>query len=119
MHLIIFPEGTRYSPEKSKTIADSQEYAEKEGKVNFFLFVFSNYNFVLKHHVNKYKLGKLEIKIEMKIKTDIESCVSSAEFQIYISLCFYKIVKHVRDDILNSLSVILKIHFQQRKTILY
>lgn len=31
MHLIIFPEGTRYSPEKSKTIADSQEYAEKEG----------------------------------------------------------------------------------------
>ncbi|KAJ6665911.1 hypothetical protein lerEdw1_001383 [Lerista edwardsae] len=31
MHLIIFPEGTRYTPERPKIIADSQAYAEKEG----------------------------------------------------------------------------------------
>uniref|UniRef100_A0A8D0BXA1 Phospholipid/glycerol acyltransferase domain-containing protein n=1 Tax=Salvator merianae TaxID=96440 RepID=A0A8D0BXA1_SALMN len=31
MYLVIFPEGTRYNPEQSKVIADSQSYAEKEG----------------------------------------------------------------------------------------
>ncbi|XP_058033216.1 1-acyl-sn-glycerol-3-phosphate acyltransferase epsilon-like [Ahaetulla prasina] len=31
MYLVIFPEGTRYSPERPKVIADSQAYADKEG----------------------------------------------------------------------------------------
>ncbi|XP_062980915.1 1-acyl-sn-glycerol-3-phosphate acyltransferase epsilon-like [Elgaria multicarinata webbii] len=31
MYLVIFPEGTRYSPELPKVIADSQSYADKEG----------------------------------------------------------------------------------------
>ncbi|XP_070789051.1 1-acyl-sn-glycerol-3-phosphate acyltransferase epsilon-like [Pituophis catenifer annectens] len=31
MYLVIFPEGTRYSPALRKLIADSQAYAEKEG----------------------------------------------------------------------------------------
>lgn len=34
MYLVIFPEGTRYNPELPKVIADSQSYAEKEGKAN-------------------------------------------------------------------------------------
>ena len=32
MYLVIFPEGTRYNPEIPKVIADSQSFAEKEGK---------------------------------------------------------------------------------------
>lgn len=34
MYLVIFPEGTRYNPELPKVIADSQSYADKEGKRN-------------------------------------------------------------------------------------
>lgn len=32
MYLVIFPEGTRYNPEIPKVIADSQSFAEKEGR---------------------------------------------------------------------------------------
>ncbi|TFK06798.1 protein FAM195B [Platysternon megacephalum] len=35
MYLVIFPEGTRYNPEMPKVIADSQLFADKEGKQNF------------------------------------------------------------------------------------
>jgi len=36
MYLVIFPEGTRYNPEIPKVIADSQSFAEKEGKQKKF-----------------------------------------------------------------------------------
>lgn len=40
MYLVIFPEGTRYNPEIPKVIADSQSFAEKEGRQKNFLRIF-------------------------------------------------------------------------------
>lgn len=43
MYLVIFPEGTRYNPEIPKVIADSQSFAEKEGRQKNFLRIFFCY----------------------------------------------------------------------------